>query len=112
MAALGISESSWPGTLENIFPKRTRLSALEDGAYSLGEAPFDDLLNAENFPKISGRLADELAQRMYVLAPTVASKDTFSQWLSAKAAEDAAILEPLRQTMLELFGLAQRVGND
>lgn len=105
MTALGIPEFYWPGTIENIFPKATRMRAIADGVYELSGSPFPDLLNSATYPKISARLSGAVEDRLYVVAPTVSTKEAFTEWLVTTAQEEPQVLDPLRTIIVGLAEL-------
>ncbi len=108
MRAVNIEPHSWPATLENVFSREVRLRAMSDGAYTLSDAPFDDLLNAQDYKRISRYVTGNDSEKIYFFAPTPETKDLFSAWLVEQAAVDREILAPLQQIVVDLFGLSHR----
>jgi len=105
MTGLNIPEHCWPGTLENIFPRSVRVAAIEDGVYALSNVPFEDLLRDGNFAKVAHLLPAPVSDRIYVIAPSGESKMPFAEWVAEKAKQAPNILYPLRQIVLDLYGI-------
>lgn len=108
MTSLGIPEHRWPGTLENIFPRSIRIAAVKDGAYVFSKSPFEDLLHEGNFAKVAHLLAAPDSDKMYVIAPSGESKISFAEWLVKKAKETPSALQPLKQMVLDLYGIVSK----
>ncbi|MBO9663417.1 AAA family ATPase [Dokdonella sp.] len=106
MRTLNIVEALWPATLENIFSREVRLRAINDGSYKIGNSPYSDLLTPDIYPKISDRLSGNQEGKIYIMAPTVESKDAFSQWLIAQK-DVVDLLFPLKQLVLRLKELME-----
>ncbi|WP_181918735.1 ATP-dependent nuclease [Wenzhouxiangella sediminis] len=111
MNSLQIPASFRPLVLENLFSRETRLRAFNDGAYIPTSSPYDELrADANCFKKIFDTIFSEdfgASWKIYITKPTPESKVEFARWISEKSIYEPDLVEPLRQTILDLQGLLE-----
>jgi hypothetical protein len=104
MKQLGIPQTAWPGTLENLFDKTVREEAAAADAYAEGDTPHTELLDAQFFGGIREVLQDEEhPARIYVMSPASDCKIPFARWVASQATNDPNIVEPLKPVVEGLY---------
>ncbi|WP_323148365.1 ATP-dependent nuclease [Pseudomonas oryzihabitans] len=103
MIGIGLPQTIWPGSLENLFSPALRVRAQRAGSLDLTANPHAEMIIAEHFPRIQPYLSirDDL-KHFHVLTTHEDFKIPFADWVVALADDEPQIFEPLRPLFEQL----------
>ena len=103
MRGIGLPNTVWPGSLENIFSPTVRSRALEAGALQLTACPHAEIISAEHFTRIQPYLTPrEDLNHFYILTTHEDFKVPFANWIVGIADGEPEVFEPLRVVFDEI----------
>jgi len=108
MRGIGLPNTIWPGSLENLFSPTVRNRALEAGALQLTQSPHAEIISAEHFARIQPYLTPrEDLKHFNILTTHEDFKVPFADWIVAIAEEEPEIFEPLRVVFEEVIRILE-----
>jgi len=110
MKDIGLPNSVWPGSLENMFNPAIRNRAFESGALRLTESPHAEIISPEHFMRIQPYLTPrEDLNHFNILTTHENFKISFAEWIIGIADAEPEIFEPLRVVFEEIVRILERL---